>query len=55
MTVLSSKRFYNCRCDKCKYEWLSTKLYSTGVLPKQCPDCKSMKWNDGKARRKYKK
>jgi len=31
------------RCDRCKAEWFA----DSDVGPRQCPSCRSRRWNDG--------
>lgn len=35
-------------CDKCGHEWIPRR----GKAPKVCPECKSIKWNDGEKEEK---
>lgn len=32
------------RCKRCGYEWTSRPKVS-GAMPKECPSCKSYRWN----------
>ena len=34
---------YNCRCDRCGYEWQTQK----DAEPRVCGRCKSANWNKG--------
>lgn len=38
MNIIQTKAIYN-DCEKCDYKWVSRV-----DKPKQCPNCKSMKW-----------
>jgi predicted Zn-ribbon and HTH transcriptional regulator len=35
-------------CDKCGYVWGKRPGADQTKIPKQCPRCKTYKWNDGK-------
>lgn len=39
--MVREKVVYECKCDKCGYEWITKKA----EIPKVCSKCKSIKWN----------
>ena len=39
------------RCDKCSHEWIPK---SRDIETKQCPKCKTLKWNDSEKKKKFK-
>ena len=41
---------YNCRCERCGYEWQT----NADAVPKVCGRCKSQRWNEAKKERSVK-
>ena len=40
--TITEKKTLTCTCNKCKYVWHTR----TEKIPKACPNCKSMRWNE---------
>lgn len=36
-----------CQCDKCGHIWLVKPKHNEEDLPRDCPGCRSIKWNKG--------